>query len=93
MDTEEPENRFFAVTAIATGVNADSRELAALAPALDSELGDAQEIGDLTNGHQVGEIVDRDTINFLGSANLADHRVILRESLIGHTLYLELSNI
>lgn len=40
VDAEEPLDLFFFVTAVTTRVDADSRELAALAPAFEGEGGD-----------------------------------------------------
>lgn len=41
IDAEEPEDLFFFVAAITTGVDTDRREFAALAPALEGEGRDA----------------------------------------------------
>ncbi len=57
---EHPQNAFFFVAAIAAGVDADSRKLAALAPALDGESGNTQEGGDFGDSQKIGEISEID---------------------------------
>ena len=57
IDAEHPQDRFFFVAAVASGVDTDGGELAALAPTLDGEGGDAEEIGYFGDGEKVGEVV------------------------------------
>jgi len=49
VDAEEPLNLFFFVPAVTAGVNANSGELAAFAPALKGEGRDTKEVGDFSN--------------------------------------------
>ena len=49
IDAEEPLDLFFFVAAVTTRVDTDGGEFAAFAPALESEGGDAQEIGDFAD--------------------------------------------
>ena len=46
IDTKHPENGFFLVATITSGVNANCRELTTFAPALNSESGDTKKLGD-----------------------------------------------
>ncbi len=56
VDTQKIEDLFLAVAAVATTVDADGREFATFTPALDGEDGDTEEIGDFTDGEEVGEV-------------------------------------
>ena len=56
IDAEHPEDRFFFVAAVATGVDTNGRKLAALAPAFDGEGRNAEESGDFGDGKKIGEI-------------------------------------
>lgn len=57
VNSEHPENGFFFVAAVATRVDADGRQFAALAPAFDGEGGDSEDLGDFGDGEEVGEVV------------------------------------
>ena len=54
VDAEHPEDGFFFVAAVATGVDADGGEFATLAPTFEGEGGDTEEIGNFADGKQVG---------------------------------------
>ena len=53
VDSEEVEDGFFAVSAVAAGVDADGGEFASLAPAFDGEGGDSQNLGDFSDRKQI----------------------------------------
>ena len=58
VDAEHPEDGFFFVAAISTGVDADGGKLAAFAPALDGKGRDAKKLGNLRDGEKIREIVE-----------------------------------
>ncbi len=56
VDTEHPEDGFFFVSPVASGIDTDGGQFAAFAPAFDSESGNAQKFGNFGDGEKVGEI-------------------------------------
>ena len=58
INAEHVENRFFAVAAVATAVDADGRQFAAFAPALDGEGGDTEKFSDLRDSKKVRKVFE-----------------------------------
>lgn len=82
LDTQKPEDGFFAVAAVTTSIDTDGGKFASFAPAFDGELGNSQQVGNFGHGHQIGKVVDTDSVDFfannigLGSSFLC-HKIIL----------------
>lgn len=64
VDAKHPKNRFFFVSAVTTGVDANSREFTSFSPAFDGESRDAEKGGDFGDGQKIWEIGQ---INIFGS--------------------------
>jgi len=55
---QKPQNGLFFVAAVTPGIDSDGDQFTPLTPALDSESGDAQDLGDFANGEEIGEVVE-----------------------------------
>mgnify|MGYP006910058621 CR=1 FL=1 len=55
---KHPKNLFFFVAAVSSGIDADSREFAAFAPAFEGKSGDTEDFGDFGDSQKVGKIVE-----------------------------------
>ena len=56
INSQHPQNGFFFVAAITAGVDANGREFASFAPALNGESRDTEKSGHFGNCQQIGEI-------------------------------------
>lgn len=60
VDTQDPENLFFFVATVPTGVDADGGEFATFAPAFDGKGGDTKKVSDFTDGEKIRKIFEID---------------------------------
>ena len=58
MHAQKPEDGLFFVAAVATGIDADGREFAAFAPALDGKGRDAENLGDFADGEEIRQVFE-----------------------------------
>lgn len=83
LDAEEPEDGFFAVATVTSSVDTNGGELTPFTPAFNGQFADAEKFGDFGNSEQIGQIIDRNSINFFIGYGLS-HRFTLRLGLISH---------
>jgi hypothetical protein len=55
LNSQKPEDGFFFVSAVATGIDSDCRKFASFAPTFDCKRGDSKYFGNFTNSKEIRE--------------------------------------